>query len=238
MKAWLRKNKIFFETATAASLSAMAVIVAIVQLQISNTQTNLTEAQLEVAKIQIAPRIHTRITTLKDPVSNFVNEEVLEIENVGAPALYTNVESRVLMIASLNKKTSGEKYDSQFFISGYYGITYPTQETQGILFTIKGDKNNNQRMANLCREFREAADVAGFYGDLKLERYVHVSYKDSLENNVEEYFLVEQYRAQRITAKSWQTILADSMSSIGTPRDRDIESIDAQSLIDFMVSTS
>jgi hypothetical protein len=28
------------------------------------------------------------------------------------------------------------------------------------------------------------------------------------------------------------------MSSIGTPRDRDIESIDAQSLIDFMVSTS
>lgn len=237
MKAWLRKNKIFFETATAASLSAMAVIVAIVQLQISNTQTKLTAAQLEVAKIQIAPRIHPRIITYKDSVSSLFNEEVLEIENVGAPALNTDVESKVLMIASLVKKTSGEKYDSQFFIGGYYGTTLHTKKTQDILVRIIGDKNN-QRMANFDREFRAAADVAGFSGEIKLERYVHVSYKDSLENNVEEYFLVEQFGTQRITAESWQTIVADFTKSFGTPRYQEIESIDAQSLIDLIVNTS
>jgi len=52
IRNWLQNNKIFFETITAALLSLMAIIVAVVHIGIANKQTKLSEIQTQIAQRQ------------------------------------------------------------------------------------------------------------------------------------------------------------------------------------------
>lgn len=100
MKEWLTNNKIYFETAAATALAAMAVLVSFTQLLVGAKQNQLVEAQLVLARQAASPNIHAAVTQIRNPETNHFDEEELRIYNLGAPALAAEASNAIWLLAS------------------------------------------------------------------------------------------------------------------------------------------
>lgn len=66
VRQWLTGNKIFFETIAAFLLSAMAIIVSLVQLDIASKQTQMLDLQTKIALQQILPQFVIKAVQILD----------------------------------------------------------------------------------------------------------------------------------------------------------------------------
>lgn len=66
LRKWLEKNKIFFEIFAAIALSGMSAFLSFKGNEIARQQTTLSELQIELAKIQIKPRLNVSFEQFPD----------------------------------------------------------------------------------------------------------------------------------------------------------------------------
>lgn len=84
-------------------------------------------------------------------------------------------------------------------INGYYDATLHNPEGQGQVITLIGYKNN-QRLAQIERDFRKYTETMGLYGFIQIHRYVRLIYRDLLgDEHVDYYFVPLIYGAHLLS---------------------------------------
>ena len=189
-RSWLEQNKIYFETVAATLLSMMAVLVSCSQLQVARVQTKVAEEQLALGKATAMPRIMVTAHQLYDDESKKFTEDELRISNIGTPAFEARSDYAVFLDAKITSWSNpGDSKTVRIPMRGYYGGTGVTQGHEGLLFTIRGDRNHS-KMANFEDDIRALADSDGYWLELNLYRLVNVSFKDILGGAHNKYYFV------------------------------------------------
>ena len=202
MKPWIRRNKIYFETAAATLLSAMAILVSIAQLSVSSKQNELAKAQLRVAKATIAPIISIKASLESDTDNTHTGTRTLTIKNIGGPAF----EAKVRTLTFLNVRHQGREPSASttnvtIRVLDYFNTTYVTQAPQGNLFTVTG-RNNYLRMTNLQNSLQNETENPPGFSDFELEHFVEVSYRDSIGDRATIYFRVDEFGVAQILSEN------------------------------------
>ena len=155
-RAWLRLNKIFFETATTASLSAMALIVSIASLRISSVQTRIQRAQAQ-------PTFVVQPSPIFNEKTQKYDELRFQIRNVGSPVKgFTEVTRSFLVVNYTGKFPKAEEGKVYIPVSGYLPIYIFTSDSTGLLGTLEGHDNTATLAALTDRVDARAKELGGF----------------------------------------------------------------------------
>ncbi|MCF2859791.1 hypothetical protein L1286_20115 [Pseudoalteromonas sp. SMS1] len=189
---WLLKHKIFFETAAAVFLSMMAILVSTAQLLVARKQTRLASAQYKVALQQSSPNIHLMAKMTRNPDTNKVEDDNIEIVNLGAPAFEANCKLAIFLNIKAYKNIKNPKVITSYIaLSNYYSGVSVSQNAQNLMFVVIG-RNNHGQFCDLERAFSEQLRKRDLrYSSFEIERYVKISYSDTFGNQFEHYYQVE-----------------------------------------------
>ena len=198
LRAWLKINKIFFETVAALALSVMAILLSYSQLSVYKMQTAILEQT-------VLPHFIITARSVKTSNANFVDEDVIIVENTGAPVTGFNVTPIVLF--GLPDKSISHRVS----VNNYYGSNTEIHSGNGtgVLAKIHGHKNNKQ-LITLQKSLR-----ARNLGVIVIDRYLNVQYWDRLGRLHEEYYyVVMTYGARRIPDNEGRAVFARWRSDI------------------------
>ena len=215
IRRWLTENKIFFETIAASLLSVMAIIVSLVQLDIASKQTQLLNLQTKIALQQILPQFVIKAVQILDE-TGYASDDRLIIKNVGGIVKELKSEHAVFFEVEIYFRggLNGDPVTLEIPITGYYDATMHNPEGQGKVITLIGYKNN-QRAAQIERDFRKYTEAKGLYGFIQIHRYVRLIYKDMLgDEHVDYYFVPLIYGAHLLSQEEGRTIFETYKQSI------------------------
>ncbi len=132
IRAWLKRNKVFFEIFSSSLLGVAAIAVAWASYLVS-------ESQLRVSEIATEPHFYIETTLYRDTESNSYNESELRLFNAGAPV--HNISANVKSFIKVNLFKEGV-WPIYVPVVGYYFAQFPNHSPKGLIATFKGHKNN------------------------------------------------------------------------------------------------
>lgn len=178
MKRWLNENKIYFEIGSTFVFGIASVFVAV-------AANNVSESQLEIAKIQLEPLIFISEKYLQDD-TGVATETFLEINNAGAPVYGFSVDTRTFYTVSTSSETIWIP------VNGYYYATFELDAVDGKLAEVRG-LNNNLAFGGVYSQQLKSDDDANLgYAELGRTTVTRVSYKARNKEVAEEYFSGEK----------------------------------------------
>ena len=149
-RTFLSKNKIFFDTLAAISLSLMAVIVAVLQVNITRKQNELIEAQLLVQKQLASPHFNIRTQILDNNETGKPSAEVLVVTNEGGEVY--NLDWEIAVFFDVVALSPDKPKEVEIPVSGYFYQQIFSQETTGTMLNGYGE-DNFARLNKLSDDF-------------------------------------------------------------------------------------
>ncbi len=182
-RAFLSRNKVIFETLTAALLSLMAVAVGITQLQIADEQTQLQRAA------QSPTFAVAEVYVWSDELESYT-DTWLNVHSIGAVA--RNIDARTAVFIEISLSISGtNRVTFSQPIQGYYFERHPQGNLHGHIFRFRSD-NNNLAYSRIENAFYDALnnDTTMLGGSMHLRKYVKISCQDMTGSSSVRYFKV------------------------------------------------
>lgn len=132
MRAWLERNKVFFEIFSSSLLGVAAIAVGWASYLVS-------QSQLRVSEIATEPHFYIETMLYRDAQSKSYNESEMRLFNTGAPV--HNIVADVKSFIKVNLLAEG--VDPIYVpVIGYYFAQFPNHKPKGLVATFKGSKNN------------------------------------------------------------------------------------------------
>ena len=235
MKKFLERNKIFFETFAAVVLTGMALVVSWAQWRTAEEQSQLLEIQTGVAIQSVLP--HFVITARQEKSSSSASrydEDKIRVSNEGAVIHNFRCQSAVIFSVETYNWSDRQKNEKNFFVNGYYVGEGYTARGEGLLVTVEGLRNN-ARFLDLHREFSKKCKSKGLFGNIEMERFLHISYRDQLgKDHTEFYFIPLIYGATCIPDSKGKSIFRQKKESFGTNSMIEFEKVNADGLLGAM----
>ena len=200
--------KFYSETIAATLISIMAVMVAFSQCSISWEQTKIMKLQTDIAKKKFLPTFIISAAQIKGEKTDKYSEDRISIENKGFPISEFNCKTIVVYNIEITKIPSFHK-EVFIPINGYYSGTFHTGKGDGLIATIEGYRNNI-RAAEFEWKFSEHCRSKNEIGNIRILRFVKISYKDTFGAEHIEYFDVPLiYGANKMTPEKGQEIFKE-----------------------------
>jgi hypothetical protein len=220
-RAWLKRNKIFFEVFSLAILGFMGVVVSIASLQVSRIQTSLQRAQ-------VSPAIVIQDKMAYNEAKGNYADEVVTVENNGYPL--SEFSSEIISIFEVTRGASNHPGTAYFPIV-YLCCQELTQGPTGRL-TMYRQPGNNEDSARLDKELSSInAHSAEGQFSFRLINLLTVTYKDALGGRHSRRYLVWPIRGgQEIDESEAQTWLKRYKD--GAAQLRDIAKLKGTELVD------
>lgn len=189
VRAWLKRNKVFFETITALALSVMAIIVAVGQYYTTSRQTSFMALQTQIAEAHALPQFEIAVKQKLNVETAKFDDNYLIVDNHGGPVHGFDVEpAYFLKVSIVDQRFASGK--AQIPVSGYFLSQAVSSSGTGLLTTIIGN-HNNARFVDLNHQLSAAATARGWSVGLLEERvFLALTYLDLLDRRHEEYYEV------------------------------------------------
>ncbi|MCI5095721.1 MAG: hypothetical protein MRY77_05360 [Rhodobacteraceae bacterium] len=178
MKQWLNDNKIYFEIGSTLVFGIASVLVAV-------AANNVSQNQLEVAKIQLAPLIFVSEKYFRDE-AGVATETYLEVKNAGAPIYGFSVATRTFYIVSTS---SGEFWVP---VNGYYSVIFELDAVEETLAEVRGTNNNFVFSETYLQQLKSDHDPILGYAEFERTTLTRVSYETREKEVAVEFFVGEQ----------------------------------------------
>ncbi len=133
IRAWLERNKVFFEIFSSSLLGVAAIYVAYVSYLVS-------ESQLRISKIGTQPHFYIETTLYQDSKSLSYDDVEMRLFNEGAAVNNINVDVKSFIKVNLFQEGVNPIYVP---VTGYYFAQFPNHSPIGLITTFKGHKNNH-----------------------------------------------------------------------------------------------
>lgn len=134
LRNFLDKNKIYFETLTATTLTLMAIVVAVAQLLVTNKQTAYLEQQTIIGRSQALPHfVVTAKQYMNEDNTLAVSDKIL-IYNQGNLAYNITTQTAVFFELSYLKET--DIRNQRIPVSGYYTVSGELRHNQSYLLHV------------------------------------------------------------------------------------------------------
>lgn len=180
LRICLKKNSIFFQV-----INWIVIGFAGIMVSITSYQLNREKAILDQVKSN--PLFIIKRHLFRDNITNFFEEDILNVENLGESALSADVNYITILEASM----PGKKREL-FIPVEYFFATKSNQTTKGTLFEISGHKNNKiaYDLYTRIRTYNKNNDVKMFI-QTKLKTYIRIEYKNILGEKLSACWLSE-----------------------------------------------
>ncbi|MCE9950956.1 hypothetical protein LZ618_02400 [Aeromonas allosaccharophila] len=180
MRAFLERNKIYFETITPSLISIIALVISLSSL-------NMTKRQIEISTSDAQPHFYIKEYYLYDSDLKLAYETELKTFNSGADI--TNYEDTLRTVASIEFYSENGKETIHIPLNGYYGGSTKTQNSKGEMTKYIGP-NNNILFSKINDDLNSVTfrDKYGF-AFISLKHAVRISYKNKLSNEGYAYFI-------------------------------------------------
>ena len=178
MKQWLNENKIYFEIGSTLVFGLASVFVAV-------AANNVSQNQLEIAKIQLEPLIFVSEKYLTNE-TGIATETFLEVNNAGAPIYGFSVDTRTFYTVSTNSETVWIP------VNGYYYATFELDAVDGELAEVRGENNNSIFWEVYSQQLNSDHDANLGYAEIRRMTITRVSYETREKEGAEEFFVGEE----------------------------------------------
>jgi hypothetical protein len=187
VRAWLKTNKIWFETVAASLLSLMAVVVSVSQSRTASKQTELLSLQTQIAEAQALPQFEVDLQQKLNDATEKFDDHVLVVRNRGGPV--HDFSSDVAYFITLTLSGADlEPTKSEVPVNGYFTASFISVASTGDLVTMIGD-HNNARVFALTRDLRQVEqDRHWDFANLDEQLVVRLRYRDLLNRHHEDYY--------------------------------------------------
>lgn len=178
IRAFLKRNKIFFETVIATIISAWALLISINTLNLTKTQTELLSIQTQIQQSDILPQlsfVHHIISN-----ENGTTDQ-LQIYNNGKPI--SNFKYDLAVFINTSGGSTFKLKNGRIPLNGYFVPQIediPTSNPNLIGLTIE---NNNWNQFKAIQNGLSLDKT-----ELNLDEYIKLSYTDRLTNQHTEYY--------------------------------------------------
>jgi hypothetical protein len=206
VRGWLKRNKVFFETVAATSLTLASIAVAIVQAHIAirqgttaeqqnallDKQNSLVDIQARVAEAQAMPAFDIKIQQELNPATGRADQNTLKIDNSGGPVREFTARAIYLIEITAGEKTIPYRKSVRLRIpiNDYYAYSGITAASRGHLAGISG-KDNNLAFITLSRALSAAAAGNNWlYANTEERTFLRIQYNDILNRPHDEYYEV------------------------------------------------
>lgn len=225
LRAFLKRNKIFFETGAATLLSAMAVILSIAQYDLAKIQT-------ETARQQALPHFVIATRQVMDAEDRMYVEDRIYVNNLGGIARDLESNTAVFFDVDIAIQDIGHHRKLQLPVSGYYGITRPTDNGIGQVLEISGYLNN-KKFVQLERDSRKlTAERKGLYCVIQIRRYLKLDYLDVFNKEHVDYFSIPRYGGRPMEPREGKKIFDKYNASFKDLEIADFDKLTAENLFE------
>jgi hypothetical protein len=205
LRDWLERNKVFFELTTAILLSIMSLTVSINANHIAEYQAELMKEQNNLTKYQNQPIFEFKLVELNSSTLN--TAEKIDIYNNRTAITNFKAEAYVLCDVYLSNYSYAEIGLSDIVLSFtqncYYDVI-PTGSSQGLMSSVESTGflsslprylNSTSSSAELNSYLQNQSNIK----QVKLTRYIHVTYSDIYGENHDEVYWVTEIGTFKIT---------------------------------------
>jgi hypothetical protein len=224
LRAWLRHNKILFDTVPAVLLSAMAIILSAQANRIARAQMSLAERQTAIADVQNQPFFRVALMVHWDSVSQKFDEDKLAIINDGAPAY--NPHARLAQFLSF--RCPGADSDSMIPLHGYFDSSVLTGRRSDTLEQFAGS-HNRQAFGILYRSVLARAASSNEPGWIGQRTFLRMDYLDRTSRPQVRFFEIDPGGAVLLDSAVGDRLVARYDSS-GSPPGVDLHTATADTV--------
>jgi hypothetical protein len=179
LTVWLKNNEVYFTTICTILLSGMAVIVSIISYKVSSNQYEMEyfekQPDFQITKKQI----------LNNKTQKYDDTELI-ITKLSGKAKNIEVQTINWLEVNYTNKLNESKV-VRFLIVGYYDSSFLTGQTDGVIQTEAGYKNNSSAI-KLENYIDEIIKNQNQYGYSQLKSYVEIKYLNFENEPKTEYF--------------------------------------------------
>ena len=213
LRSFLNKNRIFFETIAATTLTIMAIVVAVAQLITTNEQTAYLEQQTIIERSQALPRFTVQVKQFMNEEGTFAEDEKIMVYNHGNIAY--NIKVDAVIFFELTYSENNKSRNLRIPISGYYAANIYTGDSTGLIVSSYDAKNHYKRF-NLQNQLYDLEETTGRTISIDVKRYVKISYTDIFEvDHVEYYFVPIIYGGELLETAEGEKIFNEYDSEMG-----------------------
>lgn len=185
VREWLNKNKVFFEVFSACVFGMMGLVV-------SWSAARVAQYQAVIAETEVTPQLRADVEFERDPDTRMVTDDVLRVYNDGYRV--RDVTMHAVTFLEVQATGVGDERPRYLWIT-YYGSSFHTGGSTGLLSTFRGFQNNTEA-ARIERETREGGPP-GSSVRVEVVRVVFASYTDAMGKLQEETILVSPLGGSR-----------------------------------------
>lgn len=193
MKAFLERNKIFFEIFTSVLLGIMAIIVSYQANLISEAQLKVANESQQISERQYLPEIEAKLQRM-DSTSGKERYKLV-ISNIGESMYeFQSYEIAYLSIRELQilYKNEVPTPDSHLKVAmipltNYFpNVRYVINYDKGVINTLEIDSNNTTTLLSkhLAQKYKNTKKSI----DIRIESFIRVNYKDKFGSEHTNYF--------------------------------------------------
>ena len=158
-------------------------------------QNSAIDRQTKIVKTEVMPQLVIDAAQLKLNGEERASTDRITVVNRGAVITEVHSSFCVFFRLSLVPKSPthprfGNKIEKVVPVNGYYDGTAVSPNGIGQLLQIDGIRNNIRR-SDLARAFVQLAKEKGYYGELRVQRFLRLAYRDQLGERHEEYFYID-----------------------------------------------
>ncbi|MBL8883858.1 MAG: hypothetical protein JNL45_12490 [Hyphomicrobium sp.] len=210
-KGILERNEIFFKTIASVSISAAALLVAVLQWNTAREASSLADMQARIAEANALPQFEiTQQQKFNDDTKTYDNTAIT-INNVGGPVYELSSRAYYFYLVRGQKPgndASREWIDQQVPVLGYYDTQAVSGASKGVLTTHMGYNNNAKTRSNFDELRKLATQQSWSVFTVEHQVYVGISYADLLGRKHQEYFEVADVGpSRRISSSEAQKVL-------------------------------
>lgn len=157
-------------------------------------QSEIANLQTKIAKQSVLPLFIIE----SNPAGNKTGAEELIVRNDGATIFEFKCEKLVRMDIDIKNRYSKDKVKYSYYLNDYFDESKNPETGRGILYTSFAHQNEIT-YKNLKNGFDSLCISKGIFGEIKLHRYIYLSYKDQLgELHNDYYHIPEGYGSSKI----------------------------------------
>lgn len=227
MRAWLTKNKVFFETITTALLSFMAITVSYWQYQAGKSQA-------EIARMAAVPQIFVEHKKAESK-PGFYGNDSLYFRNDGGTASNVSVSAATFIDLSASTAAApgvpGKFVHKLIPLKDYFSFIAMTGASKDLLAVISGDKNS-EKLFDLRKSIFEPRQ--GYVSiNIDLKTYAEIDYRTVFGDHYIKYYLVDPiFGGSEIPTSDGKKIFSEWASGTGKNIGLNLANIDTTAILD------
>lgn len=189
IRAWLKTNKIFFETITATVLSIVAIIIAVKQDETANKQLEFIALQARVEEAKALPQFEVALKQIRSSETGKFDDNTLIIDNHGGAVHDFHARPFYFLDITVGIPRVGTG-KVHIPLNDYLIMQAVSSGGTGLLTTMSS-RGNNAVVSNFISSVRGQAQSRGWdYGLVEERLFIHITYQDLLNRYHEDFYLV------------------------------------------------